>query len=164
MTRNKLWNVGAAALLIAIAGAAWANLDSPAGVGFTFPPSKGDKYNGFATIVFDDYTNFDLTAGSFEAAAQLQRRGELHAFHLVYACDVADPCNICDDTTGRIDITQAVDIALCLTDQIKSEMISVFGLGAVQVKLQEVSNFVSEVDPDDSSIRVATAGIQITVQ
>ena len=164
MTRNKLWNVGAAALLIAIAGAAWANLDSPAGVGFTFPPSKGDKYNGFATIVFDDYTNFDLTAGSFEAAAQLQRKGEFHAFHLVYACDVADPCNICDDTTGRIDITQAVDIALCLTKQIKPEMITDFKLGAVQVKLQEVSNFWSEEDPGDSSIRVATANIQITVE
>jgi hypothetical protein len=162
MRRNRIFVAAVIAALLVGTGAL-AAFDSPAGVGFSFPENKaGDLYSGFVTVALHDYDDTDLTAGSFEAVAQLQRKKGLHAFHAEYSCGGGDPCAIC--TAGRVDATAAVDIALCLTELIQPEVLADFGLGALDVRLKSASEFVSEVDPSDSTVRVVATKIEVTVK
>ena len=162
MRRNRIW-VAAVVSALLVGSGALASFDSPAGVGFDFPENKsGDLYSGFVTVALRDYNGTDLTAGSFEAVAQLQRKKVLHAFHAEYTCDGGDPCGIC--LGNRVDATAGVDIALCLTELIQPEVLSDFGLGALDVRLKSASEFVSEVDPADSTLRVVAANIEVTVK
>ena len=124
--------------------------------------SRADYEAGFATVVLRDYDNNDLTAGSFEAVAQLQRKKELHMFHAEYSCEGGDPCGVCIE--DRVDATNGVGIALCLTELIQPEVLSDFALGALDVRLKSATNFVSEVDPNDATLRVVGANIEVTVK
>jgi hypothetical protein len=165
MRRNRIW-VAAATVVLLIGTGAWAAFDSPAGVGFDFPENKsGDLYSGFVTVALHDYDNGDLTAGSFEAVAQLQRKKELHAFHAEFSCDDAVPAcaEVCTED-DRVDATAGVAIALCLTELIQPEVLADFELGALDVRLKSASEFVSEVDPSDATVRVVAATIEVTVK
>lgn len=161
MKRSRIWTMGLAALLVGIASAAWGNLDSPAGVGFSFPV-KGTKMDGFTTLVFRGYDNLDLTASSFETVAQLRYKKELHVMRAEYDCAVSDPCGLCSG--GRLDVTQAVSIALCMNDLIEPEVIADFQLTATSVDLQSVNEFVSEVDPADPTSRAVGAEIVVVFE
>ena len=80
-----------------------------------------------------------------------------------YDCAVDDPCGICTATGDRIDVTEGVDIALCLTDEIEPEVIADFQLGDVSVQLQSANEFVSEVDPNDPNHRVVAATVVVVI-
>jgi hypothetical protein len=166
MRRNRSW-VAAATMVLLIGTGAWAAFDSPAGVGFDFPENKsGDAYSGFVTVALHDYNGGDLTAGSFEAVAQLRRKKELHAFHAEFSCDDAVPAcaEVCTED-DRVDATASVAIALCLTELIQPEVLDDFGLdAALDVRLHSASEFVSEVDPSDATVRVVAATIEVTVK
>lgn len=161
MKRSRIWTMALAATALGIASAAWGNLDSPAGVGFSFPV-KGTKMEGFTTLVFRGYDNLDLTASSFETVAQLRYKKELHVMRAEYDCAVADPCALC--SAGRLDVTQAVSIALCMNDLIEPEVIADFQLTATSVDLQSVNEFVSEVDPADPTSRAVGAEIVVVFE
>ena len=168
MRRNRIW-VAAVVSALLVGSGALASFDSPAGVGFDFPENKtGDLYSGFVTVALRDYDGFDLSAGSFEAVAQLQRKKVLHAFHAEFSCGGAVPAGcegVCkDDGSDRVDATAGVAIALCLTELIQPEVLSDFGLGDLDVRLKSASEFVSEVDPADSTLRVVAANIEVTVK
>lgn len=159
MTRSKIWIVSMAVGMVILASAAWGTLDSPAGVGFDFPV-KGTRLEGFTTLSFIGYNGLSVTASGFEGVAQLQLKKELHVLSTVYDCDTADPCEICNATGSRIDVTAGVDIALCLTDQLEEEVIADFGLPEdANVQLQSASEFVSEVDFNDPNHRVVAAQV-----
>ena len=159
MTRSRIWIVTRALAGLVLASAAWGTLDSPAGVGFDFPV-KGTKLEGFATLSFIGYDGIDVTATGFEGVAQLQLKKELHVMNVVYDCNAADPCNICNNPDDLIDVTAGVAIALCLTDQLEDEVIAEFGLPAdANVQLQSASEFVSEVDFNDPNHRVVAAQV-----
>ena len=166
MKRNKMW-MAVAVVTLLIGTGAWASFDSPAGVGFDFPENKtGDLYTGFVTVTLHDYTDGDLSAGSFEAVAQLQRKKVIHAFHAEFSCDSSFPaCVEACTEGGRVDATAGVAIALCLTELIQPEMLDDFELdAALDVRLKSASEFVSEIDPSDSTVRVVAATIEVTVK
>jgi hypothetical protein len=164
MRHKTIWM---AALLLAagLATAAWASFDSPDGeppFGVLFESGRsGQGYEGVVTMIFSDFET-DLTAESFEAVARLRKGGELHVFYEKYDCLTTDPCGIC--TGGRLDLTNIQGIQLCLQDQIEAEVISDFELGAVDVRLKDMTDFSSESDPGDPSIRVVAADIDVTVK
>lgn len=166
MKRNKLWVFGVAALLLGVASAAWGSFDSPDGeppFGIDFESGRsGTGYEGTVALIFNAYNDLDLTAGGFEAVARLRKGGELHVFYERYDCAASDPCTIC--LAGRLDVTQAAPIQLCLQDLIEPEVVSDFGLGAADVRLKNMSSFVSEIDPDDSSVRAVAADIDVTAK
>ncbi len=166
MKHSKIWIAGVAALLVGVASTAWGSFDSPDGdppFGIDFADGRsGQGYEGIVTMIFNDYNDLDLSASGFDAVARLRKGGELHVFHESYDCASLDPCAIC--SAGRLDVTQVAPIQLCLQDQIEAEVISDFGLGAVQVRLKNMSSFVSEIDPDDASVRVVAADIDVTVK
>jgi hypothetical protein len=163
--RRKLFLAGIATLLVGLASAAWGAFDSPEGeppFGIDFAGNPGPGYEGILTMIFDGYDDLDLTAAGFSAVARLRKGGELHVFFERYACATADPCGLC--TGARLDVTQTAPIQLCLQDLIAAEVVSDFGLGAVDVNLKNMSNFVSEIDPDDGSVRVVAADIDVTAK
>ena len=166
MQRNRIW-MAAGVVALLVGTGAWASFDSPAGVGFDFPENKsGDLYTGFVTVVLHDYDTGELNAGSFEAVAQLQRKKVLHAFYAEFTCDGAIPdgcAEVCTDD-DRVDATAGVAIALCLTELIQPEVLEDFALDTeLDVRLKSASEFVTEGDPSDSTVRVVAAEIEVTV-
>jgi hypothetical protein len=167
MMRRKLFVAGIATLLVGLASAAWGAFDSPEGeppFGIDFSGNPGPGYEGIVTMIFDGYDDLDLTAAGFSAVARLRKGAELHVFYERYACATADPCGLCDLPGPRLSVTDSGPIALCLEGQIEAEVVSDFGLGAVDIRLRNMSGFVSEIDPDDASVRAVAADIDVTAK
>jgi hypothetical protein len=166
MKRNRLWIFGLSALLVGVASTAWGAFDSPDGeppFGIDFEDGRsGQQFEGVVTMIFRAYNDLDLSAAGFDAVARLRKGGELHAFYARYDCATLDPCALC--TGGRLDVTQIPAIQLCLQDEIEPEVVSDFGLAGADVRLKNMSSFVSEIDPDDVSVRAVAADIDVTAK
>lgn len=171
---RKLWAAGIAALLVGLASAAWAAFDSPDGdppFGIDFSGNPGPGYEGVVTMIFPDYSIPELSASGFAAVVRLRKGGVLHVFHERYDCETADSCALCIDPDGvgnplppRLDVGQINDIQLCVQDLIEPDVVTAFGLGSASVQIKNMSSFVSEVDPSDSSVRVVAADIDVTAK
>ncbi len=163
MNLKKRWVAWVAAMVFA-AGSAWALSDSPSGsppFGLDFADgTSGQQYQGFVTMVFRDFDG--QLAPGFEAVTRLRKGNELHVFLTDYACSVADPCQICN--AGQVDVSAPVAIQLCLQDSIELEVISDFGLGAVDVRLKNIGSFVSETHPGDPSVQIVAANVEVTTK
>ena len=168
MMRRKLFLAGIGTLLVGLASAAWGAFDSPDGsppFGVEFESGRsGQQFEGVVTLIFRDYEHSDLSSAGFEAVARLRKGGELHAFYENYDCDSADPCGLCDLAGPRLSVTDSGPIALCLEGQIEAEVVDEFELAGAEVRLKDMSNFVSEIDPIDDRVRVVAADIDVTAK
>jgi hypothetical protein len=167
MTARGLGLAAGAAAMLVVASAAWGAFDSPDDSLFDkIPGVQGDKYVGVMTVLFRDFTNVDLTAGGFEAAARLTRGKVSHVFRTTYDCEAADPCSICDEAAlpDRIDVTQILGIEQCLQSAMRAEILEDFALpGGSTVELKRITDLTSEVDPADTSVRVVVSEIQVAI-
>jgi len=158
---SLLWVVAA----LFAAGSAWGLADSPSGeppFGLDFADgTSGQQYQGSVAMVFFGFDG--TTAPGFEAVTRLRKGKESHVFYTQYVCPVADPCGICTNA-GRIDVSNAVNIQLCLQDSIEAEVIDDFLLGAVDVRLKNVGTFVSELHPTDPTLLVVGADLEVTTK
>jgi hypothetical protein len=165
-----------AAVLLGVAGAAFAGGDSPAGeppFGLDFADGRsGQQYEGVITMVFREYDASLLNAPRFDAVVRLRKGNGYEVFYTEYACSAEvspyAPCNtICDDN-DLINVGQVTDIQLCVQDLIEPDVITKFGLGAVDVRLKDIGGFASAPDPDPSvatPVRlIAAADVEVTVK
>jgi len=111
-------------------------------------------------MVFFDFDG--STAPGFQAVTRLRKGNESHVFLTQYLCSAADPCGIC--SAGRIDVSNAVNIQLCLQDSIELEVIADFLLADVDVRLKDVVAFVSELHPTDPELLVVGADLEVTTK
>jgi hypothetical protein len=176
MSWKRSWILWAAAVVFA-GGSAWALSDSPSGsppFGLDFADgTSGQQYQGYVTLLFRD---FDGTLSpAFEAVTRLRKGNEIHVFRTDYDCSVSDPCGICTtepfpdpdpNNPGpfEIDVSNAVNIQLCLQDSIELEVIADFELTNVDVRLKNIGGFTSEVDPADPSVLVIAADVEVTTK
>jgi len=168
MQRQRIVWMAALVLGMSAASGAWGSFDSPQGeppFGVQFADGRsGQSYEGVVTTIFEGYNDLTLSAAGFKAVARLRKGGELHVFYEAYSCAAADPCAICTAPGTRIDVTEIGPIQLCLQDRIAAEVIADYGLGAVDVRLKDMSDFVSEIDPSDPSVRAVAADVVVTVK